>query len=185
MHAIFCFGVHPDYADMNKTIDPDDYIKWTIEKQFDAPKAFCRDEGQANLIALEINRAGCHSVSVDVDVPDDFKTWGFLNGLDPEDIQKITSTVTPIPAKTEDEEVPEAWKKSVERFNNREEACEPWGYYKYLSQLEGRKDRTDFDTPEEAYDFGQKLRANIKAECYEDKITVSISTTVVRARIIE
>ena len=50
----------------------------------------------------------------------------------------------------------------------------------YLVTSGNEMERFDFDTPDEAYHFGNQLRENIQMEGYYDAIEVKISNTVVR-----
>jgi hypothetical protein len=52
----------------------------------------------------------------------------------------------------------------------------------YLLTSKNESDRFDFQTPDEAYAFGNKLREQIKLEGDSEVIEVSISNTVVRVR---
>ena len=80
------------------------------------------------------------------------------------------------------EQNPDTWDQELKL--NMIESCEPWGYFKYLNAM-GGKERYDFDTIDEAYEFGQNLRKNIEAECYMDQISVQINNKVVRVNILD
>jgi len=55
----------------------------------------------------------------------------------------------------------------------------------YLIATGSTVERFDFDTHEEAYEFGHKLRENISSEGYSDCIEVKISVTTVRVYVNE
>lgn len=63
-------------------------------------------------------------------------------------------------------------------------------FEEYISQLPGKKEMLEFPTPNEAYDYGNKLREIIAKEqgvdCWKDcdGITVDISNNIVRIKLL-
>jgi hypothetical protein len=54
----------------------------------------------------------------------------------------------------------------------------------FLSES-GGVTRFDYDSPNEAYTKGRRMRRNIQNEGLADKVTVEISNTIVRLRLIK
>jgi hypothetical protein len=52
----------------------------------------------------------------------------------------------------------------------------------YLISAGGNSERFDFDTPDEAYNFGTMMRSRIAAEGDSKFLVVDISNTVVRVK---
>ena len=184
MKAISCIGIHPIYVETqthkNDPICVEDYVIWASQNGLIAPQALCRNETEFSLAANHINRLGFPVIRVDGNVPDEFEGWAFVEPVNPSDLNENGSAEFNI---TEEGKkiVGDSLKDAM--YGEKEEKEELWGYYKYLQTI-GGSERHDFDTPDEAYAFGQKIRDNIAKECYTDKITVSISNTVVRVKII-
>lgn len=58
-------------------------------------------------------------------------------------------------------------------------------FLEYLLENNKEFERFDFETPDQAYQFGVKIRNNIDQEGDSDTIEVEISNTVVRVRVLE
>lgn len=58
-------------------------------------------------------------------------------------------------------------------------------FLEYLIDNGKEFERFDFNSPDEAYNFGVKIRYNIEMEGDADTIEVDISNTVVRVKVLE
>lgn len=63
-------------------------------------------------------------------------------------------------------------------------------FEEYIASLPGKKEVMEFDTPNEAYEYGNKLRENVAKEqgvkhwSQVEGISIDISNTVVRIKVL-
>ncbi len=172
MEAFSCIGIHPKYFEIvgDAPLCIEEYLAWVLKNEMEFPQAICRDGYECDLVIREISRMGFYAIKVPGYVPDNFEGWNFVQPIDP---KNFVAKGNELSHKSEIVDSP--------KYENN--VVEPWGYYKYL-EGNGGKERYDFSTPDEAYNFGQELRRNIAKEFYTGKIEVSISNSVVRAKIV-
>lgn len=150
--AIVLVTVDQEYDLNNFNIE--DYVTWCIRNKKEYIYSVARNKEEAAILSQVMDNPD-RIVVAEGTVNDQFDEWTYSE----EDIKEI---------------VRELKARKTKNF-----LYENWGIVGYLWQI-GGKERLVFDTAQEAYDYGNKIRDDVAGEVYEDFVNVQISNNVVR-----